>query len=376
MKKLILPLFMLFLTVVVNAQTGNVGIGTNTPVAKLEVVGNAVIEDTLNKPVLRLTHNYPGSGVSSNAAGLHIQLNGTGTEAKGLFMESTTVGGTLGRLLDLRNNQAHQDNTKPLFFVDKEGRTNITPAANTGFPLRIRQQSDANSRFEVRYDGALSFGDGTNATDVSLYRTGADSITVTSRLRVYDEQGLSILGTPTFSGLTFENLDSLDTAVPSYGKYLSVNGAGEVILVEETAVVVETPEYTLREVDAVISGISAGDTVRFNTIVTNNNIDYADGVFTLKAGKTYELTAELALAPSSAATSKVEFIWHRKNTTLDGQVGTKGIVHNNQTTFTNTPSAKFFMTPTEDTEFYLEVVNLSGTPEVRTIGSYVSIKEM
>lgn len=151
-----------------------------------------------SKGTIKVSHRK--SGDDSNASGISVDLQGDGTAAQGIYVDSTAIGGTTGKLLRLRNE------TVDRFVVDKNGSltigangydTSITKTGNvsgdeffvgTNGAFRV-QRSDSNSEaFRVQIsgdtqgrwlgtsDGKLKWGDGSSAQDVVLERSAASKL--------------------------------------------------------------------------------------------------------------------------------------------------------------------------------------------------------
>ncbi len=72
------------------------GVSANTAHSAVQVTG---VES--GRGTIKVTHT--GTGGDTNASGLSIDLQGTGTAAQGIFIDATE-GGTTGKLLNIRNN--------------------------------------------------------------------------------------------------------------------------------------------------------------------------------------------------------------------------------------------------------------------------------
>ncbi len=178
----------------------------------LSVTGNNINDSTvgvigyeLNRGTIKVSHYRPGSANDSSASGLSIDLRGSGTRAQGVYVDSTETGGTLGNLLRLRNESidkfvvdyqgaltmtgnftqgANGTNTTftkygnvvgDEFFIGTTGGFRVQRSASNSEAFRTQIQGDANGRWVGTSDGRLRWGDGTNATDVTL-RRGATGI--------------------------------------------------------------------------------------------------------------------------------------------------------------------------------------------------------
>jgi hypothetical protein len=90
----------------------------------------------INRGSLKVSHHGTG-GTDAGAAGISVDLQGTGTAAQGLFITSTT-GGTTGNLVTLRNNNRDDFVVKASGQVGVRLATSQTPAG----ALEVRQADD------------------------------------------------------------------------------------------------------------------------------------------------------------------------------------------------------------------------------------------
>lgn len=155
--------------------------------------------------------SHVGTGSDSSASGLSIDLQGTGTAAQGVYVDSTASGGTSGNLLRLRNqtldrfvvssvgslslgrNGTNTTITKygntsgDEFFVGTNAAFRIQRSATNSEAFRTQIVGDTQGRWLGTSDGKLKFGDGSSAQDVTLERTAAglfhvdSDITITSQ---------------------------------------------------------------------------------------------------------------------------------------------------------------------------------------------------
>lgn len=105
------------------AQAFNV-VSTNYQDSAFTVTSNAT-----GKGVAKIVHD--GNSLTPNASGISIDLQGNGTAAQGLYVDSTATSGTTGDLLRLRNRSIDQ------FVVDKNGNASSIADIN-GFRLCIQ----------------------------------------------------------------------------------------------------------------------------------------------------------------------------------------------------------------------------------------------
>lgn len=168
-----------------------------------------VIGYETGRGTVKITHRKDGT--DTNASGLSIDLQGTGTAAQGIYVDSTVFGGTTGNLLRLRNE------TLDRFVVDSDGslslgrngtNTNITKYGNTegdefyvgtNGAFRVQRSATDSEAFRTQIvgdtqgrwlgtaDGKLKFGDGSSSQDVVLQRTGAGLFQLDTDIQVVSQ---------------------------------------------------------------------------------------------------------------------------------------------------------------------------------------------
>jgi hypothetical protein len=86
----------------------------------------------VGKGTIKATHNKPPSGTpDTNASALSLRANGAGTAAQYIFADSEQVGGTTGKLVNLRQNGAEVFVVHPDGAIQmRESAAPITPAAD------------------------------------------------------------------------------------------------------------------------------------------------------------------------------------------------------------------------------------------------------
>lgn len=94
-----------------NSSTSSAGNFTSANAANSAVFISGV---ETGRGTLKITHT--GTGTDANAAGISIDLAGSGTAAQGIFIDATG-GGTTGDLLDLRNNSVQLFKVKTNGYV-------------------------------------------------------------------------------------------------------------------------------------------------------------------------------------------------------------------------------------------------------------------
>lgn len=104
--------------------------GSDASGQALNVVSTNTLDSTmgvngteLTKGTIKVVHT--GTGTDSSASGISIDLQGTGTAAQGIYVDSTASGGTTGKLLRLRNQ------TIDRFTVESDGSIKIANPAGS-----------------------------------------------------------------------------------------------------------------------------------------------------------------------------------------------------------------------------------------------------
>jgi hypothetical protein len=115
----------------------------------------------------------------------------------------------------------------------------------------------------------------------------------------------------------------------------------------------ETINYLLASLSSAQNNLAVGNTVVFNTVDdslgTDISLNTSTGVFTLKAGKTYRLSAQLQVQGSSPS-GAVDGIW--RNVTDSVNIGQPSATssRNQNTPWGNKPTAIAYVTATVDTD--------------------------
>lgn len=154
-----------------------------------------VIGYETNRGTVKVSHKK--SGNDANASGISIDLQGTGTAAQGLYVDSTADGGTSGNLLRLRNETIDRFVVSSLgsltlgtngtnTFIKKVGNTvgdefyvgtnsafRVQRSATDSEAFRTQVVGDTQGRWLGTADGKLKFGDGISPQDVVMQRVSA-----------------------------------------------------------------------------------------------------------------------------------------------------------------------------------------------------------
>ncbi len=188
-------------------QTGNVGVGTTSPAAKLHVAGNLMVEGTdavVTANRVKLGWNNTASGSSATALGLNTTANGDsvtamgeGTSATGYAATAigseTTASGTAstamgrrttaaGGLSTAMGHRARANHSGSLVWADAQDADFASTAANQ-FSVRAQngvviQAAASSTALELRTGGGIKVtgaGIGT-ATPVFIHRATAANI--------------------------------------------------------------------------------------------------------------------------------------------------------------------------------------------------------
>lgn len=164
--------------------------------------GLGVIGYEIDRGSIKVTHI--GTGSDSSASGLSIDLQGTGTKAQGIYVNSTATGGTSGNLLRLRNESIDRfvvdsggsltlganstdtsitklgNNSGDHFFIGKTGAFRVQRSATDSEAFRVQVEGDNYGRWLGTADGKLKWSSGSADYDVILERTGANTLTLTN----------------------------------------------------------------------------------------------------------------------------------------------------------------------------------------------------
>lgn len=140
------------------------------------------------------------SGNDSNSSGVSIDLQGDGTAAQGIYVDSTATGGTTGNLLRLRNqtidrfvvdyngsltigtNGSDTSLTKlgntlgDEFFIGTNGAFRVQRSITDSEAFRTQVVGDTQGRWLGTADGKLKWGDGSSAQDIILERSAPSKL--------------------------------------------------------------------------------------------------------------------------------------------------------------------------------------------------------
>ncbi len=189
------------------------GVGTSSNA--LAVTGNNINDSTLGiigyelgRGTIKVSHYRPTGLNDNNASAISIDLKGSGTAAQGLYIDSTETGGTTGNLIRLRNQSIdkfvvnYQGNvtqggygydttytkygntTNDQFFVGTNGSFRVQRAATNSEAFRVQVAGDSQGRWRSTSDGRLSWGDGSNAQDVTMSRTSVGVLNLAGALTI------------------------------------------------------------------------------------------------------------------------------------------------------------------------------------------------
>lgn len=172
----------------------------------LSVTGNNPNDSTVGfmgtesgRGTLKITHTKPGVS-DANASGISIDLQGSGTAAQGIYVDSTVSGGTTGNLLRLRNQTVDRFVVNSLgsvsiggngtnttitktgntagdeFFVGTTGSFRVQRSAGGSEAFRVQINGDTQGRWLGTSSGVLSWGPGNATQDTNLYRSAQDTL--------------------------------------------------------------------------------------------------------------------------------------------------------------------------------------------------------
>ncbi len=242
--------------------------GNNSASNALAVTGNNINDSTLGiigyelgKGTIKISHYRPAGLNDNNAAGISIDLRGSGTAAQGLYVNSTEVGGTTGDLLRLRNQSIdkffvdYQGNvtqggygynttytkygntTGDQFFVGTNGAFKVARAVGNSEAFRVQINGDTQGRWLGTSDGSLKWGSGALAQDVTLYRTAVGILALNGGMTFNNTNGLydTVIKGSTDSNLFYANATTdkigIGTSNPIGALQISKNGTGNAALI-------------------------------------------------------------------------------------------------------------------------------------------------
>jgi len=166
-------------------------------------------------------------------------------------------------------------------------------------------------------------------------------------------------GTVTIDANSTETIDGKNTvSIAQYGTLtLRSNGTNWDIVGNAVAT---QRDYALLTMSAnQTADVSIGDPIKFDTIDTNN-LSLSSYKVTLKAGKTYMLTAESLITFDSTANARAQLQWH-DGTSYIGKRSMSIRPDSTALEFNEAPTAWAVVTPLVDTEYELRIVFLEGS---------------
>ncbi len=243
---------------------------------------------------IKVAHIKPDSIADNNAAALSIDLQGVGTAAKGIYINSTPAGGTTGDLVDIRNNSIQQMRVTAggslsvaTDFSAPEGKVSIKLSNDTDVALAIKANSDTGANLinlkkssgstvlSVSSTGVLTAVGRIEGTDTNK-AIAINTATATDGRLSFDEAGASrwqIIRKATSADLTVQRYNSSGTFQDTPITIASATGALTV-----------TKDVTLSGSQAIVNGeLKAFGTVHVrNTAApsvnpTNGVILYTEG---------------------------------------------------------------------------------------------------
>jgi hypothetical protein len=130
--------------------------------------------------VTAVTITNGGTGYTS-APTVTLGIN-YGTSARGIFINSTTAGGTNGDFLHFRNNKSYINNSIAIFKVDSDGRIVSFPAISGTQSFQTGIQGDTIARTATLSNGTHSWGPGNAVFDINLFRLNAGTLKIANPL--------------------------------------------------------------------------------------------------------------------------------------------------------------------------------------------------
>ncbi|WP_326984783.1 tail fiber domain-containing protein [Chryseobacterium sp. MYb264] len=234
------------------------------------------------------------------------------------------------------------------YYVSYNGTANSTftlPAAITGVG---------------NFKGRLYTIKNNTSFTVTVNPAGAETINGNSTISLSANQSVQIINTGlTGAASTWEVLGYNST---------SSTGAGCI------------PDYIFATINGIQSGVQSNTNINFNLVKAGTGIALTGGVFTLKAGKTYELEGHLLgvnFSSSTAGVISASWVDTATNTSLAGSTTAEFYpVTYTVTNNSEMPMSKAVITPSADINVAFRVSGSTGTADMRGNQSYAIIKQL
>lgn len=124
---------------------------------------------------------------------------------------------------------------------------------------------------------------------------------------------------------------------------------------------VNTGDYIMAKPTVIQSNVGVGTDIQFGTTLASKNITNSAGVFTLKAGKTYQLSCQLHGYNFSVATTSIFYTWVNALTNVQIPSTVSGLIHSlgnyTSTTIGGQPEASGIYTPSTDVTVKVRITN-------------------
>jgi len=355
--------------VAVDNVSGNVGIGTQSPTATLQVAGSLIVS----------------TSTQTTTPTLYVGANGNvgiGTSSPvGLFDVTSW------------NNGAYIFSTSYREHANGGGAM-FRHARGTSQSPSVLQQSDlAGSLFFDGYDGATyqhtaaidSFVDGVPGSGdmpgaLRFWTTPDGSISPQTRMVIKSSGNVGIATTNPFAKLDVNGTISASDAIQVGTSSLTCNsGLKGAMRYSNTSSTIEycnggnwssmgpsaTTAFILKRMSAHQSSLSVGSVIALDTVVNSNNAD-ADSSgnrIVLAPGYTYEIVAALRANGTPGSTLLDYQVYDVTNGVSIGHPGNAGVG-----AYSDTPAVAF-VAPTVSTAYEIRVTGLAGTPQVISNGS-------
>jgi hypothetical protein len=343
------------------------------------------------------------SGVTYDGSTLNV-VGGITSTGAGSFSavtvngQPTTYGNVNGSYLFASNNadQSNVGNGTAVIFqssnasngslIIKGSNTQVTLTAGNTYKMEaiIRRFQSSNTW------GTFKWYDVTNSTYVGVEAFGE---TVTSPTSVASTGIATYYVTPSVN-TTYELRQTTVNTITVSSGYASyeITQVNPTVAIQATATGTLNTDYLqvgrITSNQSVSNAATPQDIVFNNTVVTNSGIPYSTstGIFTLTAGKTYELEAQVTYITMAANTNYILFTWvdATANTSLDSSGASVGTVI--PTTWggqVGTPNAnygglsKLIYTPSTNQTVKLRIISGLGSGSIMASqGTYAKITQV